>query len=128
MQHRRVHQRCFELTFHLVELLMAGVHKAGDTARRKLHTKQIMEQLAGAHIGHGLSLDQRDRQRLDTSAILDCGFDSRWKRRSGQMSALGALLFFHVMLRDPEPLGRQVDHLATLRNGSWARAQIPLTV
>jgi hypothetical protein len=40
------------------------------------------------------------------------------------MGTHGALFFFHPMFRDPEPLGRQVDHLASLRHVCGLGAQI----
>jgi hypothetical protein len=40
------------------------------------------------------------------------------------MKAPGTLLFFHPMFRDPEPFGRQVDHLPSLRQVCWLGAQV----
>src|SRR5215472_12905391 len=128
MQHRHVHTRHFELVFHLVERLMAGFHKTGETACGELHAKQIVKQLARTSVRHSLPLNQRDCQGLDAGARLNGGFNCRRKKRSGQMSALGTLLFFDAMLCDPEALGWQIDHLATLGNGSGAGAQIPLAM
>src|SRR6266571_2830356 len=39
-----------------------------------------------------------------------------------------ALLFFHAMFGDPEPLGRQIDHLASLWHLCWVGAQIVLAL
>lgn len=75
MQYLRVHQRRFELAFHLVEGLMAGFDKAGDAASRELHPKQIVEQLARASVRHHLPLDQSNRERLDARSILNSRFD-----------------------------------------------------
>src|SRR5260370_32010998 len=36
------------------------------------------------------------------------------------------LFFFHAMFRDPEPLGRQIDDLASLRQVCWLGTQIVL--
>ena len=38
------------------------------------------------------------------------------------------LFFFHAMFGDPEPLGRQVEHLASLRHGGFLGAQIVLAL
>ena len=40
------------------------------------------------------------------------------------MKTPGALFFFHAMFPDPEPFGRQVDHLAPLGQVCWLGAQI----
>ena len=39
-----------------------------------------------------------------------------------------ALLFFHAMFRNPQPPGRQVDDLASLRQVCWLGAQIVLAM
>ena len=38
------------------------------------------------------------------------------------------LLFFHAMFGDPEPLGRQIDDLASLWHGGFLGVQIVLTL
>jgi hypothetical protein len=38
------------------------------------------------------------------------------------------LFFFHAMFGDPEPLGRQVDHLPSLWHICWLSAQIVLAM
>jgi hypothetical protein len=44
------------------------------------------------------------------------------------MGTHGTLFFFHPMFRDPEPPGRQVDHLASLRHVCRLGAQIVLAM
>jgi hypothetical protein len=39
-----------------------------------------------------------------------------------------APFFFNAMLSHPEPLGWQIDDLASLWHIGWAGAQVPLTV
>lgn len=95
---------------------------------RDLYPQQIVKQLTRARIGHRLSLGQGDGERLDARPILDGRFDTFWKRRSGDMTTVWTLFFFHPVLGHPEPFGRQIDQRAPLGNAGWARAQILLTV
>lgn len=128
MYHRRLDKGRFQCHFDPSQVLIAGGDKAGDTACGELHSQQIVEQLAGTSIRHHLSLNQGHSERLDADSILGWGFDRFRKRCAGQMGAVGALFFFHLMLGDPEALARQIDHLAAFGNGGRTGVQIVLAV
>jgi hypothetical protein len=126
MDHIGLDQSRFEAAFHLGQLLMAAFHKAGDAARRELDSQHLLQQLAGPSVGNRLTFYQRGRQGLDASAILRRSRNAYREGRPCEMKALGALFFFHPMLSDPKPFGRQVDHLASLWDIRWTGTQIRL--
>jgi hypothetical protein len=55
MQDTSLHQSGFQRGFPLGQLLTAVGHKPGDTARRELDAKEIVQQLAGTCVGHRLT-------------------------------------------------------------------------
>ena len=93
-----------------------------DTERPAFQSSQIASLVRGG----GLAVDvvPSGGQRLDARPILGRGLYRSRKAGSCQMKAPGALLFFHAMFRDPEPFGRQVDHLPSLRQVCGLGAQI----
>lgn len=77
--------------------------------------KEIAEQLTGTDIGNTLEADQIGCHSLNAAAILRWCGDLRRKGSAGQMLARWALLHFCLVLSDPEPFDREIDHLASLR-------------
>ena len=111
----RLHQSRFEAAFHLGQRLLTAADKAGDAAGPELDSQPLAQQLAGMSLGHALTFYQIGRHRLDSCPILRRSRDSCRERRPSQVGRERTLLFFHPMLPDPQPLGRQIDHLPSGR-------------
>lgn len=128
MEHWRLDQRRFELLFHRGKMVVTGFDETGNAPSRELHSKQIVKQLAGTSIRYRLTFHQGDRQRLNASPILGRGFDRCGKAGSCQTKTRWTLFFFNPVLRHPEPLHWQVDHLTSLWQPSFPIVEILLTV
>src|SRR5712691_91669 len=128
VDHVRLHQSRFEAAFHFGQLLVTGLDKAGDAACREPDSQQLLQQLARASVGYSLTFHQVGSHRLNARPILRRSTHGCWKGRSSQMKTPGTLLFFHPMFGDPEPLGRQIDHLASLWHICGLGTQILLAV
>jgi len=128
MDHVRLDQSGFELGFYLSQLLMTGGDKGGNAACRELDSQQLLQQLARTSVGYSLAFHQIGRQGLDTCPILDRSRNGCREGRSCQVGAGWTLFFFRAMFGDPKPLGRQIDHLASLRDTCRLGTQIVVTL
>lgn len=95
-------------------MLVATVDKAGNGGFGEVNAEEIMQQLAGASVGNGLTSDQVRCYGLDADPLRCWSWHIRRKRGAGQMQAVRTLLLFDMMFRDPEPFHWEIDHLPPL--------------
>src|SRR6266851_556005 len=107
---------------------MTGLDKAGDAARRELDSQEFLQQLAGTSVGNSLAFYQIGSERLDARPILRWGRNGCWEGGSCQVGTDRTLFFLNTMFRDPEPLGRQIDHLPSLWHVCGLGVQIVLAM
>jgi hypothetical protein len=128
MDERGLVQGGFELILDGSQVGVALLDEAGHAPCRQLDPQQVLEQLTGASVGHGLSFNQIHGQGGNASAILGWRLDLCGKTGSRRMSTSRTALFLHTMLLDPERFRWQISDLPAFRVGGWLLAQIVLAL